>query len=422
MSDRLSIAVIQFPGSNCQRETCLAIERVGMKPVPFLWNEARAKLKKCHGFVIVGGFSYEDRSRAGVIASLDPVMKVIADQAALGKPVLGICNGAQVLVESGLIPGLPDRALAMALTENKRMRNDRVLGTGFYNAWVHLKKNAQDKGNNAFTLSMFDDTILRIPSAHAEGRFVMSDVLLQKVQSLGLDCLLYCNAEGEVDEQFPVNPNGSVANIAAVCNVGGNVMAMMPHPERISEGDVIFSSMRDYIVEREVMREGVLDYVPKTPPIEPYVLGEHQEWLLSSVLTDNHALSVQRALNKMRLDVNVKRYIHWEMACEDKVLPAIEQSDELYNARKEFLVAPETLKGEGKAFFLVREKEDFIAQQKRQILANHFEVDGISSLKRGVVWSIEAKPATLNKALQKIQVSHILYNPYAHDCFSYGNE
>ncbi len=100
------IAIIQFPGSNTERETLIACHRVGLNPIEFLWNESVERLSDFDGYIIVGGFAYEDRSRAGVIAALDPIMKQIKIEAENGKPVLGICNGAQILVESGLVPGL----------------------------------------------------------------------------------------------------------------------------------------------------------------------------------------------------------------------------------------------------------------------------------------------------------------------------
>src|SRR4051812_5292352 len=102
----ISIGVIQFPGSNCERETSLAVRRAQMEPVEFLWNEPIDKLIACDGYIIVGGFSYEDRSRSGAIAALDPIMQIIRQQSDNGKPVLGICNGAQILVETGLVPGI----------------------------------------------------------------------------------------------------------------------------------------------------------------------------------------------------------------------------------------------------------------------------------------------------------------------------
>jgi phosphoribosylformylglycinamidine (FGAM) synthase-like amidotransferase family enzyme len=112
----MQIAIVQFPGSNCERETMLAVARAGMEPVEFLWNEARARLAEFAGYIIVGGFSYEDRARAGIIAALDPVMKIIQEQSELfGKPVLGICNGAQILVETGLVPGIANHQIGMAV-------------------------------------------------------------------------------------------------------------------------------------------------------------------------------------------------------------------------------------------------------------------------------------------------------------------
>src|SRR5215208_2855516 len=100
----MKIAIIQFPGSNCERETILAVKRAGMDPVEFLWNESTDRLAAMDGYIIVGGFSYEDRSRAGIIAALDPVMHELTIQSESGKPILGICNGAQILVETGLVP------------------------------------------------------------------------------------------------------------------------------------------------------------------------------------------------------------------------------------------------------------------------------------------------------------------------------
>ena len=110
-----------------------------MEAEEFLWNRNPEDLKQFDGYFIVGGFSYEDRSRAGIIAALDPLMPFIRAEAEKGKLILGICNGAQILVETGMVPGLADNAVGMALAVNKRIQNGKVLGTGFYNAWVHIQ-------------------------------------------------------------------------------------------------------------------------------------------------------------------------------------------------------------------------------------------------------------------------------------------
>ena len=115
------IAIIQFPGSNTERETIMACNRVDMKSEEFLWNAPPSSLKNFSGYIIIGGFSYEDRSRAGIIAALDPIMNQIKKESSIGKPVLGICYGALILVESGLVPGCIDNIPFMALRDNKRI-------------------------------------------------------------------------------------------------------------------------------------------------------------------------------------------------------------------------------------------------------------------------------------------------------------
>ena len=135
----INIGVVQFPGSNTERETALALKRSDMNPVEVLWNAKSELVEDCEGYIITGGFSFEDRSRAGVIASLVPIMDTLKKEAEKGKPVFGICNGAQILVESGLIPGVGKNQTTIALADNKRTKNGLVVGTGYYNTWANLK-------------------------------------------------------------------------------------------------------------------------------------------------------------------------------------------------------------------------------------------------------------------------------------------
>ena len=129
------IAIIQFPGTNCEAESFRAIKDVGMEPELFRWNRDKEDLRKFDGYFIPGGFSYEDRVRSGAIAGRDPLMKVIKQESAKGKPVIGICNGAQILVESGMIPGLEASHLGASLSWNEK---------GYLNIWVRIK-NDSDK-------------------------------------------------------------------------------------------------------------------------------------------------------------------------------------------------------------------------------------------------------------------------------------
>lgn len=415
----MQIAIVQFPGSNCERETMLAVKRAGMEPVEFLWNESHAKLAQCAGYIIVGGFSYEDRSRAGAIAALDPIMQVIKQQSELGKPVLGICNGAQILVETGLVPGLENYKLGMALTDNKRMQQDKILGTGFYNAWVNIRLSDAYQ-LNAFTQHLTQNDILHMPVAHGEGRFVIPSGLLAEMQAQGLNLFQYCDANGQIIAEFPVNPNGSVDNLAAVSNKMGNVMAMMPHPERTPNGDAIFKSMRDYIGQGYVQRVNPLHHSPRVNDVTRYVLPKaNHELLIDLVITDNQAMSVENGLNRQGIPVTVKRQLHWEIECDSlEIYEKIKASGVLFNDRKEVVTARDDIKKLSGRTFLVRSKEDMLGQEKLQMLTDHFDVTGVRAIHHGVLWTITSQD-NADHAIDSVLQSHILFNPYAHDCYEY---
>lgn len=411
----MRIGVIQFPGSNCERETMLAIRRAGMEPVEFLWNESHDKLRSLDGYIIVGGFSYEDRSRAGIIAALDPVMLEIKAQSEKGKPIFGICNGAQILVETGLVPGLENNKLALVLTDNKRVADGKILGTGYYNNWIYMRltKNYQ---RNAFTRHLTPKDILHVPVAHAEGRFVMSPALLQEIQVQGLNLFQYCDAEGNIIDGFPINPNGSIDNIAAISNKNGNVLAMMPHPERTTNGDAIFQSMRDYIAENGTQILEPLNYYPRREEIKSYKKPSNAyECVVELVITDNHALTVQNTLHHMRLPVTVKRRIHWEVECDSaETMQQILQSGVLFNDRKEVQVSDKP----AGITYLVRAKEDWQGQQKLQTLKDHFNIKGVNAIRHSVIWNFSAEES-IPDLQNTILKTNIINNPYAHECYQY---
>lgn len=412
----MRIGIIQFPGSNCERETMLAVKRAGMTPVPFLWNEAHEKLRECAGFVIVGGFSYEDRSRAGIIAALHPVMNVIKEESQKGKPVLGICNGAQILVETGLVPGVENNRVVMALAENKRVAEGKVLGTGYYNAWIKMRL-SEDYQRNAFTKHLTTKDILSVPVAHAEGRFIIPPALLQEIHQQGLAVFQYCDDAGNIINDFPVNPNGSIDNIAAISNKMGNVMAMMPHPERTTYGDAIFHSMRDFIAEGHVSSLLPLSYYPRKANMVSYVKPDHaRDIILELSITDNQTLTVQQSLRQLGINVTMKRYLYWELMCDDDTYAAIKKTEVLYNPRKENVInlsqQPLATKN-----VLVCARDDILAQEKKQKLQDHYGIHDLHALKSGVLWQIEAKH---EDDINKVLATQILFNPYAHDCYRYG--
>lgn len=419
MNNSIKIAVIQFPGTNTERETFMAVRRADMEPVEFLWNNDYSILEKCNGYIIAGGFSYEDRSRAGIIASLDPVMKEIRKQAEKGKPILGICNGAQILVEAGMVPGLKNYQLGMALTDNKRIKEGHVLGTGYYNNWANLFLSVPNH-RTAFTRHLQQEQNIYIPFAHAEGRFVVPEELLKELIENQQTVFRYGDSDGNVMSEFPTNPNGSIYNLAAVCNPQGNVMALMPHPERTANGDAIFTSMCEYIVENTEPQNTALTYSANKYEIKPYKSDLNSiEWFVQSIITDNEAVSVQNALDHLQIPVTVSKQRYWKIELNSETSHEIEnninKSGELFNSNKERLVEfqsqPKT------AYFLVRSKEDLLGRQKKEILRHHFEISSLQDIQSGVLWEITVNDDNFDKTISNALKTNIFFNPFSHDCY-----
>jgi phosphoribosylformylglycinamidine synthase subunit PurQ / glutaminase len=419
----IRIGLIQFPGSNCERETALAVKRASMTPIEFLWNEPLEKLSSMDGYILVGGFSYEDRSRAGIIAALDPVIQTLRVESAKGKPLLGICNGAQILVEAGLVPGLDNNNLPMALTENKRIVDGKIVATGFYNTWVNLCLTANPK-NNAFTRHLSPNNPLYLPIAHAEGRFLLPEQLLIELEKQGLIPLRYCDGEAKIVDNFPINPNGSVSNIAAITNKAGNVMAIMPHPERTSNGDPIFTSMRAYISEayhKELSFSTPPSIRYPKPLIRKKIPGSHL-CLVKLIITDNQALTVQKTLRRLGFPVTVTRCEHWEIVCDSKeIVEFIKKTGLLYSERKEREVSI----SEGWALdqqslsYLVRAKEDLKGRQALQTLEAHYAVSQVKNIDHGVVWQFSSDQVNISDLIDNILLTNIIGNQYAHEYYHY---
>ena len=217
-------AVIVFPGTNCDFETVEAIRKAGGK-VERVWY--KSSLKDFDGVVLPGGFSYADYLRAGAISARAEIMEEVKVLANDGKPILGICNGFQVLTESGLLPG--------ALRPNKVPR--------FLCKWVYLKVGDTQ---TAFTQFYEEGEVIRMPIAHAEGNYYANDLNKVKI------AFQYSDENGNITND--VNPNGSLLNIAGISNEKGNILGMMPHPERASDrwlgsedGLKVFKSIVEYV-------------------------------------------------------------------------------------------------------------------------------------------------------------------------------
>ena len=412
-----SVAIIQFPGSNTERETMMACHRVGIKPVEFLWNSSPKNLSCFDGFIIVGGFSYEDRSRAGIIASLDPIMEQIKKESGLGKPVLGICNGAQILVECGLVPGEENDILRIALTNNKRIKNGNVVGVGYYNTWTNLKMSTPSD-RCAFTRHLKKNDCINIPLAHGEGRFMIPGQLLEKMIKNNQNVFRYCDKNGTVIDEFPTNPNGSLHNLAAVCNPRGNVMAMMPHPERTKNGDPIFSSMKEYMENNNPIINHKLNFKQSFHRYSDYSFKENTaSWKISTIITDNIASSVEKKLQSFGCDVTISRQIYWEIETTKKkreTLEKIDRSGELYNSNKEYI---DGTKNKADISFLIKQKDDVEGRLKYESLTKRFEIDGLIKINKGIIWNVSVNSGNISDTIDHIFKTNILHNPISHECY-----
>jgi len=216
------VAVVQFPGVNCEAETTRALARAGLEAEVFRWTRAPRELAAFDAYVLPGGFSWQDRVRAGALAAKDPMLDELAARADAGAPVLGICNGAQVLVEAGLVPG---GRTGVALARNRMP--DRV---GYHTRWAWCR--VEDSAC-VFTRGLAPGTLLPLPVAHGEGRFASAKKgHVELLAEAGQAPLRYCRPDGDLADAFPDNPNGSEGAVAGLCNARGNVLALMPHPER----------------------------------------------------------------------------------------------------------------------------------------------------------------------------------------------
>jgi phosphoribosylformylglycinamidine synthase len=224
----VKFGVVQFPGSNCDQDAYFVLRDVMRVPVEYIWHQTTS-VKGFDCIVLPGGFSYGDYLRTGAIARFSPVMEAVQEHAARGKYLIGICNGFQILCESGLLPG--------ALVRNE--------GLKFVCKFVHLRVENSD---TPWTCEAKEGQILRIPIAHGEGRYVADEETLAELTGSRRILVRYCDAEGRYTPGS--NPNGSVNHIAGIANETFNVFGLMPHPERASEkilgsedGRILFESI-----------------------------------------------------------------------------------------------------------------------------------------------------------------------------------
>lgn len=338
---KLRIAVLSFPGNNCEVESLRAVKQAGMEAVFFKWNDSKEKLRDIDGYFIPGGFSYEDRGRSGMVAARDPLLQFLHEENERGKVIIGNCNGAQILVESGLIP--LDQGLQMSLARNA-LGNEAV---GFINEWVWITPTC--KRDRCATSDWEGTTCgerrrtMHLPIAHGEGRFTTKDKdVWKELQGNDQMAFSYCDASGTVSDDPVTTPNGSGFAIAGLCNPAGNVVALMPHPERTPNGAPYFASMKRWI-ER---------HAPPPSPGESGAAGERgvrggeaEPWhiptraprqteiFIGTIITNNEERTVEQAARRVlpNLTLTQLKYIAPERTRAESLLSRLS----FFNPNKE---------------------------------------------------------------------------------------
>jgi phosphoribosylformylglycinamidine synthase I len=234
----IKIAVIQFPGANCDLDTLHVLKNVIADGIEanLIWHN-HFKESEYDGVILPGGFSFGDYLRAGIIAAHSPAIDEARVMLKDGRPIIGICNGFQILTESQFLPG--------ALLQNQSLK--------FICKWINIKV---ENNRTALTNKINNDTIINIPIAHGEGRYFTDN--LKELEDNNQIVFRYCNTKGDITKE--ANPNGSMENIAGICNLEQNCVGLMPHPERASEkilsptgtihGKLLFESMLEFIKRR----------------------------------------------------------------------------------------------------------------------------------------------------------------------------
>ena len=228
----MKIGVITFPGSNCDHDMIYALKSFSTNEVINLWHK-NTSIESCDLIVLPGGFSYGDYLRSGAIAQFSPIMKEVIKHANNGGLVLGVCNGFQILCETGLLPG--------TLLHNNNQK--------FICKNIYIKA----QSSSAIISSSLDKNIAyKIPIAHAEGRYYANENVLKELNENDQIIFRYCNEDAQIN--YNTNPNGALENIAGVCNKNKNVFGMMPHPERAvdevlnnTDGRAIFESLLNLV-------------------------------------------------------------------------------------------------------------------------------------------------------------------------------
>lgn len=311
MTKKPLFAIPSFPGSNGEVDNVRTLKRCGFDCFVFRWNDSLEKLRDVDGYFFGAGFSYEDRGRSGMVAARDPLFDFIRTEAAAGKVVIGNCNGAQVLVESGLIPLGDD--LRMCLAHNAIKEKNQWKSPGFLNQWVWVTRSC--KRDRCATSDW--EGAMHIPIAHGEGRFVTHDPdVIKELRNNDQIAFQYSDALGKTSPDAPITPNGSSFGIAGICNKEGNVVALMPHPERTERGDAYFLSIHSWM-KRHARTPSVVASAQPTDVVLQERPQMPVEVFIDTIITNNEERTVEQAARRLVPTLQLRQFRYTSLVKDD---------------------------------------------------------------------------------------------------------
>lgn len=411
----IRFAVIVFPGTTGENEATRAFRQNGMEAETVLWNDTGmlkgSRSDDFEGYCLAGGMSFGDRGRGGVIAAQQPIMEVIRKEAAKGKVVLGIGNGAEILVESGLIPGYDNGAIVSAVVDG--------FDAGSSGSWCSLRSVAP-KNRSAF--SRFAGG-LRLVNSHPPKRFVFGDAgVLEAVRKNSQIVFRFGEQGGKI-----ASDSLDAESIAALCNPAGNILAILPHPEQDPQGggSPIFKSVREWIEARSMAGYPGLGSYKGVEAIKPFESADI-EFIVRPKSIDSEKQTVEAALGEKGFKANLKRYTYWSLKLKPsvngiEVAEKVLGSGELANLNKDWVYVRtggksyQYTEGDGLqamelsivGWLVVCEKGNPIGKAKGDEVRERCGIS-LESILNGILWEVENAD---EQAIYDIIRTKILYNP-----------
>lgn len=417
------IAIIYFPGTTGVPTVQRALTAVGLAYDRVLWNITTG-LEQYDAFVLPAGFSFGDRVRPGVVAAHTPLMQWLKHAAQQGKPILGIGNGCQILIEAGLLPGVSGNALAGATTMNVRKQTQGILGIGLYHSKVYVKHVAPDR-RTRFTNGLATSTVLPGRVADSAGSFIFPEELALELEHHQQVLFKYCTAEGEVLNDFPINPNGAMWGIAGLCNPAGNVVGYIPELERDEQGTVLFAGLQRSLAQPVVSNASPLQWQPGTITVKRHHASvESLDLYATSTQTQFAAQHVETILQKKGFQVQVKCRQYWEIwhDVDKPQLAAFTKTVVQSGLLVDQTIAaytPTWVPIADTVNVLIRDTNDYEGKYVAQQLRQKYGIIGIENVLKGTIWELSF-PADI--AIEKMNVTgqilqtYVLHNPYAQEC------